>query len=170
MASGAPNRLLCPDPVRHLSVISQVTATIVYSSPTGQLGRQRNPAGSLLAEFGKKHGPPFLEVGELRPELFQLAVDPCQLGARLLFPQVPLTVQGLGEILDLAAKQPQPRVPVHRGGPVLQLARVDRGEDLILRQAVLLASRLVAQRRAPASPFSIVEVHVRPLSAGGGVR
>src|SRR6266568_1338541 len=129
----------------------------------GQLGRQVNRAGALLAEFGKEHGPPFLEGGELSPEALQLAVDPRQLGPRLLFPQAALTVQGPGEILDLAAEQPQPRVPVHRRGPVLQLARVDRREELILRQAVLLASRLVAQRRALASPFSIVEVHVRPL-------
>jgi hypothetical protein len=50
---------------------------------------------------------------------------------------VPLTVQGLGEIFDLAAEQSQPRVAVHRGGPVLELARVDRREDLILGQAVL---------------------------------
>jgi len=48
----------------------------------------------------------------------------------------PLTVQGLGEIFDFAAEQPQPRVPVHRGGPIFELARVDRREDLILRQAV----------------------------------
>jgi hypothetical protein len=83
---------------------------------------------------------------------------------------VALAMQGPGEILDLAAEQPQPWVPVHRGGPVLQLARVDRRVDLILGQAVLVASRLVAQRRALASPFAIVEVHVRPLSTDGGVR
>jgi hypothetical protein len=69
--------------------------------------------------------------------LFQLAVDPCQFGPRLLFSQVTLTVQGPGEIFDLAAEQPQPRVPMHCGGPALQLARVDRREDLILRQAIL---------------------------------
>jgi hypothetical protein len=33
-----------------------------------------------------------------------------------------ITVQRLGEILGLPAGQPQPRVLVHRGGPVLQLA------------------------------------------------
>ena len=128
------------------------------------------PWRALLAELGKERGPPFPKGGELSTQLFQLAVDPRQLGPRLLFPQVALAMQGPGEILDLAAEQPQPRVPVHRGGPVLQLARVDRREDLILRQAVLLASRLVAQRRALASPFSIVEVHVRPLSTDGRVR
>jgi hypothetical protein len=103
----------------------------------GRTARQVNPAESLPAEFGQEHGAPFLEGGELSPELLQLAVNPCQFGPCLLFPQVPLTVQGLGEIFDLAAEQPQPRVPVHRGGPVLKLARVDRREDLILGQAVL---------------------------------
>jgi len=58
----------------------------------GRHGRQVNPAGSLLARFGKENGPPFLECGELSPELFQLTVDPCQFGPCLLFPQVPLTV------------------------------------------------------------------------------
>lgn len=102
----------------------------------GRTARQVNPAESLPAEFGKEHGPPFLEGGELSPELFQLAVNPCQFGPRPLFPQVPLTVQGLREIFDDAAEQPQPRVPVHCGGLILELARVDRREDLILRQAV----------------------------------
>jgi hypothetical protein len=64
--------------------------------------------------LGYTRGPPFPEGGELSTQLFQLAVDP-----RLLFPQVALAMQGPGEILDLAAEQPQPRVPVHRGGPVL---------------------------------------------------
>jgi hypothetical protein len=91
----------------------------------------------LLAEFGKEHGTPFLESGKLSSELLPLAVDLGQFGPRLSFSQVPLTVKGLGEILDLAADQPQPRVPAHRGGPELELARVDRREDLILGQAVL---------------------------------
>ena len=51
-----------------------------------------------------------------------------------------------------------------------ELARVNRRVDLVLRQAVLLASRLVAQRRALVSPFLIVEVHVGPLSTGGRAR
>jgi hypothetical protein len=40
---------------------------------------------------------------------------------------------GPDQIIDLAAEQPQPRVPVHRGGPILELACVDRREDLVLR-------------------------------------
>ncbi len=77
------------------------------------------PCRALLAELGKERGPPLPEGGELSRQLFQLAVDPRQLSPRLLFPQVALAMQGPGEILDLAAEQPQPRVPVHRGGPVL---------------------------------------------------
>ncbi len=73
------------------------------------------PWRALLAELGMERGPPFLEGGELSPQLFHLAVDPRQLGPRLPFPQVVLAVQGPGEILDLAAEQPQPRVRVHRG-------------------------------------------------------
>ena len=40
---------------------------------------------------------------------------------------------GADQILDLTAEQPQPRAPVHLGAPVLQLARADRRDDLILR-------------------------------------
>jgi hypothetical protein len=87
---------------------------------------------SLLGEFGKERGPPFLKRRELGPELFQLAVDPLQLGPRLLFAEVSLTTPGADQILDLAAQQPQPRVPVHRSLAVLQLARADRRDDLIL--------------------------------------
>src|SRR5580693_5615193 len=80
-------------------------------------------SSALLGEFGKERGPPFLKRRELGPELLQLAVDPLQLGPRLPFPEVSLTTPCADEILDLTAEQPQPRVPVHRGGPVLQLAR-----------------------------------------------
>ena len=61
------------------------------------------PWRAVLAEFGKQRGPPFLKGGELSRQLFQLAVDPRQFGPRLLFPQVALAMQGLGEIFDLAA-------------------------------------------------------------------
>ena len=46
---------------------------------------------SLLGELGKERGPPFLKGRELGPELFQLAVDPLELGLGLPFPQVSLT-------------------------------------------------------------------------------
>src|SRR5580700_2114958 len=90
-------------------------------------------SSALLGEFGKEGSPPFLECRELGPELFQLAVDPLQLSPRLLFAEVLLTTPGADQILDLAAEQPQPRVPVHRGLPVLELARADRRDDLVLR-------------------------------------
>jgi len=107
------------------------------SDLANETSTQANPARALLAEFGKEHRPPFLEGRELNTKLFQLAVDPCQFGPRLLFSQVPLAGQGPGETFDLAAEQPEPRVPMYCGRPVLQLARVDRCEDLILRQAIL---------------------------------
>src|ERR1700722_6081858 len=88
---------------------------------------------SLLSEFRKERDPPFLKRHELGPELFQLAVDLLQLGPRLLFAEVSLTTPGAEQILDLAAEQSQPRVPVLRGLAVLQLARADRRDDLILR-------------------------------------
>ena len=75
---------------------------------------------ALPGECGKKRRPPSLEGGELSPELFQLAVDLCQFGPRLPFPQVSLTMPGPDQVLDLAPEQSQPRVPVHRGGPVLE--------------------------------------------------
>lgn len=83
----------------------------------------------MIGEFGKERGPPFLGCRELGSELFQLAVDPLQLGPRLLFPEVSLTMPGADQILDLTAEQPQPRVPVHRAGPVLELARADRLDE-----------------------------------------
>jgi hypothetical protein len=70
-------------------------------------------------------------------DLLQLTVDLCPFGTRLLFWQVRVTVQRHGEIFDLAAEQPEPPFSVHCAGPVLQLARVDRHENLIPRQAVL---------------------------------
>ena len=89
----------------------------------GQRGGQAGPGGSsrlghmhearssaLLAEFGNERGPSFLERCDLGPELLQLAVDLLQLGPGLLFPQVPLTMPGANQILDLTAQQPQPRV------------------------------------------------------------
>jgi len=47
------------------------------------------------------------------------------------------------------------------GGPVLQLARADRRDYLVLRQPELRSSRLVAQRRALARPFIAVQLHNR---------
>jgi hypothetical protein len=80
----------------------------------------------LLGEFGKERGSPFLERCDLSPELLQL-------GPRLLFPEVLLTMPGTDQILDLAAEKSQSRVPLRRGGPVLELARADRRDDLVLR-------------------------------------
>jgi hypothetical protein len=58
-------------------------------------------AGSFLAELGKECGAPFLEGGELGAELFELAVDAGQFGPCLLLADVPIAVQGPGEVLDL---------------------------------------------------------------------
>ncbi|HEX9624334.1 MAG TPA: hypothetical protein VF979_08160 [Streptosporangiaceae bacterium] len=68
----------------------------------------------VLTEFGEEQRPPLLERGELSPELFQLAVDSRQLGPRLTFPEVSLTMPRADKILDLTAEQPQPRIPVYR--------------------------------------------------------
>jgi len=120
----------------------------------------------LAGEFGDERRPPFLEGGELSPEMFQLAVDLRQFSPRLPFPQVSLTTPGPDQIFDLAAEQPQPWVPVHCGRTILEFARVDRREDLLLGQPVLRASRLVAQRRALAAPFFGAEFHSWSLSPG----
>jgi hypothetical protein len=118
----------------------------------------------LFAELGQERGPPLLERGDLSPVLFQLAVDLLQLGPRLPFPEVPLTMPAADQILDLTAEQPQLRVSVHRSRPVLQLARADRRDDLVLCKPELRPSRLVAQRRALATPFIAVQLHNRSLS------
>jgi hypothetical protein len=62
-------------------------------------------AGSFLAEFGKECGAPFLEGGELGAELSELAVDAGQFGPCLLLADVPISVQGSGEVVDLATQQ-----------------------------------------------------------------
>ena len=86
----------------------------------------------MPGKVGEERCPPFLEGGELYPELLQLAVGLRQFGPRLAFSQVTVTTPGADQILDLAAQQPQSRVAVHRGGPVLELARVDRRIDFLL--------------------------------------
>jgi len=45
--------------------------------------------------LGEERCPPFLEGGELSPELLQLAVDQRQLGLRLPLPQVTVTTPAL---------------------------------------------------------------------------
>jgi hypothetical protein len=50
---------------------------------------------TLLGEFGKEHGPPFLQGSELSPELLQVAVDLRQFGPRVPFPQVSITMPAL---------------------------------------------------------------------------
>jgi hypothetical protein len=65
--------------------------------------------------------------------LSQLAVDALQLGLCLLFLQVSLTMPGADQLLDLAAEQPQPRIPLDLGAPVVKFARADRRDDLVLR-------------------------------------
>ena len=71
---------------------------------------------SFLAELGKERGAPFLEGGELGAELSEFAVDAGQFGPCLLLADVPIAVQGPGEVLDLAAQQAQPRVPCIAAG------------------------------------------------------
>ena len=107
----------------------------------------------MLAELGKQHGSPFLERGELGSELFQFAVDTGKFGPRLPIPQIVLTVQARGEILDLSPEQPQPWVSVYRCGPVLELARIDRRVDLILRQPYSWRA-VLSLRVAPLRPHS----------------
>ena len=92
-------------------------------------------------------GQPFLDR-ELDPELFQLAVDPLQLGPRLPFPQITLTMPGADEILDLAAEQPQPGVPVDRGG---------RYWSLPVRIAAMISLRYPTRR-------AVLSLSVAPLA------
>jgi len=102
-----------------------------------------------------------------------LAVDLRHFGLRLPLSQVTVTTTGSDRVFDLAAQQP-PWVAVHRRGPVLELARVDCRVDLLLRQPVLRASSLVAQRRALAphssAPASMAGHHLpssRPHRTSG---
>ena len=58
-----------------------------------------------------------------------------QLGSRLPFPEVSLTMPGADQSLDLdlTPEEPQPRIAVYVGGSVLELPRANRRDDLILR-------------------------------------
>jgi hypothetical protein len=120
---------------------------------------RKPPLAFLLTEFGQQHRPPRLERRDLSPELLQFTVDTPQFGPRLLFPQVALTVPGADQILDLTPEQPQPPIPVYLAGPVLELARTNRRDDLVLRQPELRLGRLVTQRRTLAHPFFGVEFY-----------
>jgi hypothetical protein len=88
----------------------------------------------LLTEFGHEHRTPLLVRRDLSPELFQFAVDALQLGPGLPFPEVSLAMPGADQFFDLPAEQPQPRISVYLTGPVLELARTNRRDDLVLRQ------------------------------------
>jgi hypothetical protein len=66
-------------------------------------------SSTFLGEFGEERGSPFLKRRELGPERLRLAVDPLQLCPGLLFPQIPLTMPAVDQILDLA-----PDTPIHR--------------------------------------------------------
>src|SRR5260370_37542834 len=92
---------------------------------------QEARSSALLGEFGKECGAPFLERRELGPELFQLAVDPLQLGSRLLFAEISLAMPDADQILDLTAAQPQTRAPTNLAPPVHTLAPAERTHDLI---------------------------------------
>jgi hypothetical protein len=117
------------------------------------------PLAFLLTEFGQQHRPPLFERCDLSPELLQFTVDALQFGPCLLFPQVAFTVLGANQILDLTPEQPQPPIAVYLAGPVLELARTNRRDDLVLRQPELRLGRLVTQRRTLAHPFFGVEFY-----------
>jgi hypothetical protein len=80
-----------------------------------RVGRARSII-AFVGEFGQERGLPFLEGGELGPELLQLAVDLRHFGPRLPLPQVTVTTPGPDRVFDLAAEQPQPRVPCIAAG------------------------------------------------------
>jgi hypothetical protein len=76
---------------------------------------------AMLGEFGKERSPSVLECPDLGPELFQLAVDALQLGPRLLFSEVSLTMLGADQLLDLTAEQPQPPAFGRRSGQMISV-------------------------------------------------
>jgi hypothetical protein len=121
------------------SITEPVAFLLMIAEPEGSAcpgclsGIHEARSSALLGEFGKELCPSFLKLLDPGPELSKLALDALELGLRLLFPEVSLTMPGPDQILDLTAEQPWPRVPVRRGGPVLELARVDRRDDLLLR-------------------------------------
>jgi len=55
---------------------------------------------------------------------------------------------GSDQFLDLAAEQPRPRIPMRLGGPVLELARVDRRVDLVLGYWACPGNRAGARHKA----------------------
>lgn len=96
--------------------------------------RKRVPGPLRLSvrrrQTGDERGSALLQRGQLGPQPLQLTVDPHQLGARLHLPEVLVAVSGLDEFLDLAAQEPEPWVPVRRVEAVVELAGVDRIDDL----------------------------------------
>jgi hypothetical protein len=70
-----------------------------------------------------------------------------QLSLRFLVFQVCAPARLLDKRFHLSSEQSQPRVPVHGSIAILQLSCPNRAEDLLWRQTVLLAGRLVAECR-----------------------
>lgn len=60
------------------------------------------------SEASSDLGPPLLQLGELRPEPSQFAVDVRQLRRCLPYLEVPLAMAHPHEVLDLAAKEAEP--------------------------------------------------------------
>src|ERR1035438_8498891 len=96
---------------------------------------------------------PFLQLGNLDLQPLQFAIDARQFRFRLPILQMAVPVLLNDQRFHFTPKKPQPRVPVHRGNPVLQRASLRRSVDLFLRQPKLLPRRLVAEGRSLARPF-----------------
>lgn len=112
-----------------------------------------NSERALLLHVGEERIALLLQRSDLGSEVLQLPVDTCKLGLRSPAPMVAIVVRGLHEPLNFMPQEPQPWVPVNDPDPVLELTRVNRCFDLVLGQSKLLASGLVAQRRALSAPL-----------------
>src|ERR1019366_9408580 len=94
--------------------------------------------------------PPPFDGFQANREFPGFGVEVGQLLLELLLVQVVLPALFSDERFDFVPQQPIPGIAVHVAFTELQLARSDRCDDLLLRQAQLLPSRLVAQ----SGPFS----------------
>jgi len=143
---------------------------IIGQVPAAGVRRPRGRAS--LVGVGEQLSSAVLQRCELSTYLLQLPGDTRQLGFRLPLPVLAVVVRPSDQVFNLPAQESQPGAPVDRADPVLELAGVDRREDLVLREPELPAALSCRSASRPCAPTPRLR-SPRPNSsasrtAGGG--
>jgi hypothetical protein len=117
----------------------------------------RNPGAA--PETGDKFRPPLFQRCDLSLQPLQLAIDLRQISLDQPSLQMLAPVSIFDQRLHLAAEETQPRMPMDRAVPELELAILDRLDNLLLGKTELGTRGLIAQRRTLASPLCFHVLH-----------